>query len=93
MSTVELAVTGMICQHCVMSVTNVLEEQPHVVGATVDLAAGRVSVETDGRADVAELIAAVTESGYEAVPVKTLEIGRTGSPVTVGGWVYGDHSY
>lgn len=68
MSTVELAVTGMTCQHCVTSVTSALEEQPHVVGATVDLEAGRASVETDGEADVAELIAAVKESGYEAVP-------------------------
>ena len=59
-------VSGMTCQHCVMSVTEEVSEVAGVDGVSVDLAAGRLTVTGDGFTDEA-VETAVAEAGYEVV--------------------------
>ena len=60
----EYAVKGMTCGHCVMSVTEEVEQVPGVTGVDVDLETGRVAVRGDGFSDKA-VREAVYEAGYE----------------------------
>jgi copper chaperone len=60
------AVSGMSCQHCVVSVTEEVAEVTGVDGVSVDLTAGLLTVTGDGFADEA-VRAAVAEAGYEVV--------------------------
>ena len=60
-------VTGMTCQHCVNAVTAEVGEVPGVTAVDVDLAAGSVTVTTNGPVDVEQLRAAVDEAGYALV--------------------------
>jgi copper chaperone len=60
----EYAVNGMTCGHCVMSVTEEVEQVPGVTGVDVDLETGRVVVRGDGFSDNA-IRDAVHEAGYE----------------------------
>jgi copper ion binding protein len=62
----EYAVKGMTCGHCVMSVTEEVEEVPGVTGVDVELDTGRVVVHGDGFSDEA-IHEAVHEAGYEVV--------------------------
>lgn len=64
-ATIELAIEGMTCDHCVNAVTGALQEVPGVKTAKVDLDSKSASVEAE-QVDVAALIAAVEEEGYEA---------------------------
>lgn len=57
-------VTGMTCEHCVLSVTEEVSEVAGVSAVEVDLAAGRVAVTGDAFDDGA-VRAAVVEAGYE----------------------------
>ena len=67
MSTViELNVTGMTCDHCVHAVTTALEDITGVSKAIVSLDDKSAKVEIEGAADVAAMIAAIEEEGYEA---------------------------
>lgn len=63
--TIELNVTGMTCDHCVRAVTNALKDVPGVAEAIVSLDDKKATV-TGDQVDVAKLIAAVEEEGYEA---------------------------
>ncbi|MBB4943978.1 copper ion binding protein [Streptosporangium album] len=67
MTTTTYTVKGMTCGHCVGSVTEEVGEVPGVVGVKVDLAAGLVTVDSDGPLDGAAVTAAVEEAGYEVV--------------------------
>jgi copper chaperone CopZ len=60
------AVSGMTCDHCVMSVTEEVTEVAGVDGASVDLTAGVLTVTGDAFTDEA-IRAAVAEAGYEVV--------------------------
>ena len=60
-------VTGMTCQHCVNAVTSEVGEVPGVTAVDVDLAAGSVTVTSNGPVDVEQLRAAVDEAGYALV--------------------------
>lgn len=60
----EYVVKGMTCGHCVMSVTEEVEQVPGVSGVDVDLDTGRVVVHGDGFSDEA-IRDAVDEAGYE----------------------------
>jgi copper chaperone len=62
----EYAVKGMTCGHCVMSVTEEVEQVPGVTGVDVDLETGCVVVRGDGFSDEA-IDEAVHEAGYEVV--------------------------
>jgi len=67
MSMTELKIDGMTCGHCSAAVKKALEKVAGVTGADVDLAAGRAHVA--GKADLAALVAAVQDEGYQAKPL------------------------
>lgn len=70
MTTEQLSVTGMTCEHCVMSVTEEIGELDAVQGVTVDLVPGgtsTVTVTSDAPVDPDALRDAVAEAGYEVV--------------------------
>jgi copper ion binding protein len=58
-------VAGMTCGHCVASVTEESSKLDGVIAVDVDLAAGRVTVKSDGPLDDSAVAAAVDEAGYE----------------------------
>lgn len=62
---VELKVSGMTCNHCVMAVTRAVKEIDPAAEVRVDLAAGKVQVE--GKAAAGQVAAAITEAGYEVL--------------------------
>lgn len=62
-----IEVKGMTCGHCVNSVTTELKKISDVTDVNVDLATGKVTIESDKAIDAAEISAAVTEAGYEVV--------------------------
>lgn len=64
MSDTVLKVTGMTCGHCVMSVTQALQQVPGVDKADVSLAQGEAVVH--GTADIQAMIDAVQQAGYGA---------------------------
>jgi copper chaperone len=59
-------VSGMTCEHCVLSVTEEVIEVTGVAGVSVDLASGRLTV-TGQDVDDGAVGAAVAEAGYEVV--------------------------
>lgn len=59
-----LQVTGMTCNHCVMSVTKALQKMPGIESAQVDLAKGEAVVH--GNAQAEAMVAAVKAAGYGA---------------------------
>ncbi|RKP57537.1 heavy-metal-associated domain-containing protein [Pararobbsia silviterrae] len=59
---VELKVEGMSCQHCVASVTKAVRAVDEHASVRVDLAEGRVSVDTAVPRDA--LSAAIEDAGY-----------------------------
>lgn len=65
MSTTTVTVTGMTCGHCVSSVREEISEIPGVTGVEVDLASGRVDIESNTAIDSAAIAAAVDEAGYK----------------------------
>lgn len=70
MTTETLLVTGMTCEHCVMSVTEELSEVAGVHDVQVDLVPGgssSVTVTSDAPVDPDTLRDAVAEAGYEVV--------------------------
>lgn len=60
-----LKVTGMTCSKCVQHVKRALLSIPGVRTAEVDLAEGLARIEHEG-ADMAAMITAIEEEGYEA---------------------------
>jgi copper chaperone len=64
MTTTSYTVTGMTCDHCVLSVREEVTEVAGVDRVDVDLASGRLTVAGEGYADDA-VRAAVAEAGYE----------------------------
>ena len=67
MSTTEYTVRGMTCDHCAGSVTAEITKIPGVTGVQVDVATGRVSVESDAPVGDDAVAEAVEEAGYEVV--------------------------
>ena len=57
-------VTGMTCNHCVLSVQEEVSEVEGVTAVDVDLASGRLTVSGEDVSDAA-VKAAVEEAGYE----------------------------
>ena len=68
MSTSDYQVTGMTCGHCASAVTEEVSKIPGVTGVQVDVAAGRVTVESEQPVAADAVAAAVDEAGYEVVP-------------------------
>jgi copper chaperone len=65
--TIEFNVEGMSCQHCVSAVTNAIRERDAAANVRVDLAAGKVAVESS--ASVKTLKDAIDDAGYTVVAV------------------------
>jgi copper ion binding protein len=65
MATSSYTVTGMTCGHCVASVRKEIGRIDGVTGVEVDLASGRVQVESANPVDQAAVAAAVDEAGYQ----------------------------
>ena len=63
----QFKVSGMSCGHCVRAVTQAIQALDQAARVEVDLAAGRVSVESV--LDAAQIEAAIREEGYEVAPV------------------------
>ena len=61
-----LKVTGMNCGACVGHVSKALEETAGVQSAQVDLASGTATVQHAEDTDLASLVEAVIEEGFEA---------------------------
>jgi copper chaperone len=59
---IQFNVEGMSCQHCVGAVTRAIHEHDAAAKVEIDLAAGRVTVDSNQSADV--LKAAIDEAGY-----------------------------
>lgn len=65
MSTTTVTVTGMTCGHCASSVREEIGQLPDVTGVDVDLASGRVEIDSTTDIDRAAIAAAVDEAGYQ----------------------------
>jgi copper chaperone len=63
----QFKVSGMSCGHCVRAVTQAIQALDQAARVEVDLAAGRVSVESV--LDAAQIQAAIREQGYEVASV------------------------
>lgn len=63
------AVRGMTCASCAGRVEKALAQVPGVSAASVNLATDTASVATDGSIDPAQLVEAVKQAGYEALPL------------------------
>lgn len=59
---IELKVDGMSCQHCVKAVTNSIREIDPTAGVNIDLASGKVAVDSVQPVDA--LKAAIEDAGY-----------------------------
>ncbi|MBF6436955.1 heavy-metal-associated domain-containing protein [Nocardia cyriacigeorgica] len=64
MATSTYIVTGMTCGHCVSSVKSEIGKIDGVTSVDVDLASGRVSVDSAAPLADADVAAAVDEAGY-----------------------------
>lgn len=64
MEATTLKVSGMTCNHCVMSVAKALKKVPGVETADVSLEKAQAVVK--GSADAQALIKAIKDEGYEA---------------------------
>ncbi len=65
MTDTNFTVTGMTCDHCVLSVTEEVSEVPGVTGVDVDLPTGRLTVTSGAPIDADKIRSAVREAGYE----------------------------
>lgn len=63
----ELQVEGMSCNHCVSRVTKSVKKVDDAARVEIDLATGRVRVESGARLE--EISNAISEAGYPAKPV------------------------
>jgi copper ion binding protein len=64
----QITVTGLTCQHCVMSVTEEVGEIEGVRSVDVQLATGALTVVSERALDLAEIAAAVEEAGFALAP-------------------------
>jgi P-type Cu+ transporter len=64
--TIQLTIDGMHCAGCVNAVRKVLEAVPSVTAVSVNLDAGRATVEASPTVDATKLKEAVEDAGYGA---------------------------
>ena len=67
MTTSDYAVRDMTCGHCAGAVTAEISKVSGVTGVQVDVAAGRVTVQSDQPVAADAIAEAVEEAGYEVV--------------------------
>lgn len=63
---ITLAIHGMTCPHCAAGVQEALQRVPGAGDVSVDLARGRATI--GGIPRLEDLLAAVEEEGYRALP-------------------------
>jgi copper chaperone len=68
MTTNEFQVTGMSCGHCESAVREEVAKLEGVAEIEVSAASGRLIVSANRPLDESDVIAAVAEAGYDAVP-------------------------
>ncbi|MBU9123684.1 heavy metal translocating P-type ATPase [Burkholderia multivorans] len=68
---VELDIDGMTCASCVSRVEKALAKVPGVTHASVNLATERATVEASADVPAAQLVEAVEQAGYQAMPVES----------------------
>lgn len=76
--TIEFQVQGMTCQHCVAAVTRAIREHDETAQVQVDLASGRVAVESSQ--SVEALKAAIDEAGYSVSAETAATRAASGAP-------------
>jgi copper chaperone len=64
-STVTVTVTGMTCGHCAASVREGVVNLPGVTAVDVDLASGKVTIDSEREVEADAVKSAVEEAGYE----------------------------
>ncbi|WKN60422.1 heavy-metal-associated domain-containing protein (plasmid) [Rhodococcus opacus] len=65
MSTTTVTVSGMTCGHCVSSVREEIGSIPGVTAVDVDLASGRVDIDSAAPIEQSAIAQAVDEAGYQ----------------------------
>jgi copper chaperone len=75
---IEFHVEGLNCQHCVAAVTQAIQAHDATASVQVDLAQGRVCVESKQSMKV--LQDAIDEAGYTVNTVKQATDSPTGNP-------------
>jgi copper chaperone len=65
MNSVTVNVTGMTCGHCATSVREEVENIPGVTGVDVDVASGKVTIDSEASIQVDAIQDAVQEAGYQ----------------------------
>lgn len=65
MSSSTFNVVGMTCSHCVMSVTEEVNQIPGVKDVAVELGTGELTITSEGELDPAQVQQAVEEAGYQ----------------------------
>jgi copper chaperone CopZ len=65
MSTVTVTVTGMTCAHCASSVRDEVGSIPGVIAVDVDLASGKVTIDSERLVDDGAIKSAVAAAGYQ----------------------------
>jgi len=65
MSTVTVTVTGMTCGHCASSIRDEVGDIPGVTAVDVDLATGKVTVDSEHEVGPESIRNAVEEAGYQ----------------------------
>jgi copper chaperone len=65
MSSTTVNVTGMTCGHCATSVREEVENIPGVTGVDVDLASGKVTIDSELPIKTDVIQGAVQEAGYQ----------------------------
>jgi copper chaperone len=68
MTTTQFQVTGMSCSHCEQAVSTEVGQISGVEAVEVSAASGRLVVTSSAPVDEAQVVAAVEEAGYQAVP-------------------------
>ncbi|MGX9787213.1 heavy-metal-associated domain-containing protein [Mycobacterium sp. MMS18-G62] len=65
MNTVTVTVAGMTCGHCATSVREEIGSIPGVTAVDVDLASGKVTIDSEQHVEAQAVKGAVEEAGYE----------------------------
>ncbi len=64
-STATYTVVGMTCGHCVNAVTEEVAQVPGVTAVDVDLASGKVIIDSEHDVEADDIKSAVEEAGYQ----------------------------
>jgi len=65
MSTVTVNVTGMSCGHCATSVREEVGSIPGVTAVAVDVASGKLTIDSEHDVEAEAIKSAVEEAGYQ----------------------------